>query len=102
MLRWSSAGPHSINCERNVVSIPVIDVFAGPGGLNEGFSSIAGLDGDTAFRTALSVEMDDSACRTLLLRATVRALRRRNGGVIPSVYLDFLREQPPVEDFFRL
>lgn len=54
-------------------SIPVIDVFAGPGGLNEGFSK-AGRSSSIRFETALSIEMDPIACRTLRLRSVRRQL----------------------------
>lgn len=55
------------------MSIPVVDVFAGPGGLNEGFSSVG--DGKV-FETKLSIEMEDSAIDTLTLRATTRSIRK--------------------------
>ena len=41
--------------------IPVIDLFAGPGGLGEGFSSVEDRPGSARFRIALSVEKDPSA-----------------------------------------
>ncbi len=50
----------------------IIDLFAGPGGLGEGFSSYA--DGE-AFRIALSVEMESSAHQTLTLRSFFRHIR---------------------------
>jgi DNA (cytosine-5)-methyltransferase 1 len=55
-------------------SIPIIDVFAGPGGLGEGFSAFADARGESPFRIALSVEKDEIACRTLRLRAIRRQL----------------------------
>lgn len=82
------------------MSIPVIDVFAGPGGLNEGFSSLTGSDNEQIFKTELSVEMDEWAVRTLKLRATVRALAKQNGGATHPLYLQFLQKQVPVEKFF--
>jgi DNA (cytosine-5)-methyltransferase 1 len=54
--------------------IPVVDVFAGPGGLGEGFSSLIYADGTRAFRLALSIEKDPVAHRTLSLRAAFRLL----------------------------
>ena len=55
-------------------SIPIIDIFAGPGGLGEGFSALKTKGGHDAFRIALSVEKDEIACRTLRLRAIKRYL----------------------------
>ena len=43
--------------------IPVIDIFAGPGGLGEGFSSLS--DGN-AFNIVLSIEKDIYAHKTLV------------------------------------
>ena len=57
--------------QHNKEKIPIIDLFAGPGGLGEGFSSR--LSGNTRpFRIALSVEKDAHAHRTLSLRAFYR------------------------------
>jgi DNA (cytosine-5)-methyltransferase 1 len=52
-------------------SIQVVDLFAGPGGLGEGFSSL----GD-AFKILVSAEMDPIACKTLRLRSFFRTLNR--------------------------
>lgn len=54
--------------------VPIIDVFAGPGGLGEGFSTLKNDRGQRTFRIALSVEKDVIACRTLKLRAVRRHL----------------------------
>lgn len=48
-----------------------MDLFAGPGGLGEGFSSFT-AGGAHPFRIGFSVEMEESAHRTLTLRAFVR------------------------------
>ncbi len=42
--------------------INVIDLFAGPGGLGEGFNT---YKGSASFKTQISVEMDKYACETL-------------------------------------
>ena len=55
--------------------IPIIDLFAGPGGLGEGFSSVNNPDGTPAFRIGLSIEKEASAHKTLTLRAVFRQLR---------------------------
>lgn len=58
------------------MSIPVVDIFAGPGGLGEGFSSAKNEQGEYAFHTIVSAEMEESALRTLRLRAFKRLLER--------------------------
>jgi len=55
--------------------VPIIDLFAGPGGLGEGFSSIQNQDGSYGFRIGLSIEKDFFAHRTLTLRSVFRHLR---------------------------
>lgn len=51
------------------MTIDVIDLFAGPGGLGEGFAS---FDEGRAFKIAVSVEMEKSAHQTLTLRSFFR------------------------------
>lgn len=52
--------------------IRIIDLFAGPGGLGEGFSALRDTKGNRAFRIAMSVEKEESAHATLTLRAFLR------------------------------
>ena len=66
--------------------IPVIDLFAGPGGLGEGFSAFRGPDTQPGFRVALSIEKDEAAYRTLRLRAFLRKFGTR----FPPEYYSFL------------
>lgn len=54
--------------------ILVIDLFAGPGGLGEGFSSCTQYDGRKAFKIGVSVEKDPAAHKTLITRALFRQL----------------------------
>lgn len=82
------------------MGIPVIDVFAGPGGLNEGFSSIRDVSGARSFTTVGSFEMDSLACETLKLRATYRLLRDANGGRTPDSYLQLLRGAVTLTEFY--
>lgn len=77
--------------------IPVIDLFAGPGGLNEGFSRVGEDIGAPAFRTIGSFEMEFSACSTLRLRGAYRFLLR-NGGV-PEAYYRFIRGEIDFNEF---
>ncbi len=51
--------------------IPVIDLFAGPGGLAEGFSSVVNGN-QRIFKIKLSIEKDENAHKTLLLRSFCR------------------------------
>jgi DNA (cytosine-5)-methyltransferase 1 len=67
--------------------ISVIDLFAGPGGLNEGFSSFVNGKGHSPFQTAISIEKESSAHSTLLLRAFYRQFPL---GEAPSEYYDFI------------
>lgn len=63
--------------------IPVVDLFAGPGGLGEGFSSIH--DGK-AFKILVSAEMESSAHQTLRLRSFFRILKQKGGNALDSYY----------------
>lgn len=84
--------------------IPVIDLFAGPGGLGEGFSaftpppragsvSARSLPG---FRIALSIEKDPSAWQTLRLRSFFRQFP---SGSAPELYYQLLRGEFPLAEF---
>jgi DNA (cytosine-5)-methyltransferase 1 len=66
----------------------VVDLFAGPGGLAEGFSSVTTANGTPAFQIELSVEKERAAHSTLLLRTFLRQFRDR----LPTEYRDFLRQ----------
>lgn len=68
--------------------IAVVDLFAGPGGLGEGFSSFATSRGQHPFEIVLSAEKDPFAQQTLELRTFLRAFRGRDE--IPPEYRDFL------------
>src|SRR4051812_34136349 len=68
--------------------IPTIDLFAGPGGLGEGFTSASAADGRPFFDIRLSIEKDLIAHRTLELRAFVRSFA---SSCIPGHYYDYLR-----------
>ncbi|BAO44986.1 DNA cytosine methyltransferase [Thiolapillus brandeum] len=68
--------------------IRVIDLFAGPGGLGEGFSSLRDASGQGMFQICMSVEKEPSAHATLQLRAF---LRQFEFGQFPSEYHDYLR-----------
>jgi DNA (cytosine-5)-methyltransferase 1 len=69
--------------------VPVIDLFAGPGGLAEGFSSISGANNNRIFDVKLSVEKDQNAHSTLELRSFFRQFKKE---MIPEEYYQVLRE----------
>lgn len=60
------------NEKKKLMSVPVIDLFAGPGGLGEGFARASSV----RFDIAVSIEKDGMAFETLQLRAAHRALAR--------------------------
>jgi DNA (cytosine-5)-methyltransferase 1 len=77
--------------------IPVIDLFAGPGGLGEGFSRYHDGCGRATFRIALSIEKDESARRTLRLRSFLRQFPE---GRLPEAYYQFLRGETTERELF--
>jgi DNA (cytosine-5)-methyltransferase 1 len=70
--------------------IPVIDLFAGPGGLGEGFSSYRRQSGKSAFKIGLSVECDKQAHQTLQLRSFYRQFGSTR---VPKEYYLHLEEK---------
>ncbi|MBC5782649.1 DNA cytosine methyltransferase [Ramlibacter sp. USB13] len=77
--------------------IPVIDLFAGPGGLGEGFSRESSAD----FRIAVSIEKDPMAFETLRLRAAFRQLQRRNASEATWAEWDRIIAEAPWPSAFR-
>ena len=64
----------------STIPIPVVDLFAGPGGLGEGFSSFTRkhIGRAPVFQVAVSAEMEASAHQTLTLRSYYRKLMATN------------------------
>ena len=75
----------------------LIDLFAGPGGLGEGFAA-AGREGEGAFDIRLSVERQPIEVNTLRLRAFLRLFE--NG--FPKAYHDALNSGTPFPDWSTL
>jgi DNA (cytosine-5)-methyltransferase 1 len=78
--------------------IPVIDIFAGPGGLGEGFSSLLKPDGTRTFKIALSIEKDEYAHKTLTLRSFFRQF---NPGHAPDEYYEFVKGNIRLEELYK-
>jgi len=74
------------------MAIPVIDIFAGPGGLGEGFSSITDEYGNRIFNIRLSIEKDEIAHQTLCLRSFYRQFKKED---VPEIYYSFIKENDP-------
>lgn len=81
-------------------AIPVIDLFAGPGGLGEGFSSLVDKNGNPVFQIAMSVERDESAHKTLRMRSFFRKLTHGNSPA-PAEYLKYI-SNPNAKNLDRL
>jgi DNA (cytosine-5)-methyltransferase 1 len=79
-------------------AIPVIDLFAGPGGLAEGFASLGRPEGSPRFRIALSIEKDAMAHQTLELRAFYRQFPHSE---LPEEYYEHLRGKLSRTELFQ-
>lgn len=69
--------------------IPVVDIFAGPGGLGEGFSAFVPRRSSKVapFKIAVSAEMEPNAAKTLRLRAFFRQFP---AGQAPDSYYEYV------------
>jgi DNA (cytosine-5)-methyltransferase 1 len=76
----------------------VVDLFAGPGGLAEGFSSVRSPSGSRVFDIRLSVEKDPAAHKTLLMRSFLRQFEKE----YPQEYYDFLSDPDQEPDWATL
>ncbi len=75
----------------------VIDIFAGPGGLGEGFSALE-IARARPFQIGLSIEKDATAHRTLQLRAFYRQFKSAD---VPDSYYAYLRGETDRESLQR-
>ena len=75
-----------------------MDIFAGPGGLGEGFSSFS-VDKFRPFDIKMSVEKDPDACRTLKLRSFFRTV---HFDLLKPHMTNFLKSKRTIEDEKRL
>ena len=76
--------------------IPVIDLFAGPGGLGEGFSSLCDEKGNRYFKIVLSIEKEINAHKTLELRAFFREF----GNHAPDEYYSYIKGEITRDELF--
>lgn len=80
------------------MQIPIIDLFAGPGGLGEGFSAFQTRKGMHPFKIALSIEKDPDAHKTLQTRCFFRQFPANK---VPDGYYDYLRGMISRQDLFQ-
>ena len=74
--------------KKHLIMIPIVDIFAGAGGLSEGFAR-------AGFKVALSCEKDEIFCETLKIRHFVNSFKKTN---IPDDYYNFLKGKISLED----
>ncbi len=77
--------------------IKVIDIFAGPGGLSEGFSHSVYESGSHVFDIVLSVEKDLNAFDTLKLRTFLRQFQDK----FPQEYYEFLDDKIDLKQLYE-
>jgi DNA (cytosine-5)-methyltransferase 1 len=90
-LRKDGPVPHKV--------IPIIDVFAGPGGLSEGFSRFSEFSrSPISFQTCLAIEKDPVAAKTLTLRSFFRQFEFKRA---PEDYYNVIRQKLSISDLKR-
>lgn len=77
--------------------IPVLDLFAGPGGLGEGFTACRTNARQATFKIALSIEKEPAAHSTLELRSFFRQFPPKQ---VPKEYYQHLRGKITQEDLY--
>lgn len=83
---------------RHKEAYKVIDVFAGPGGLGEGFAALDCDAGKPSFKLALSIEKDPSAHSTLMLRSFYRQFDPEK---IPQEYWSYAKGEIAKAELFE-
>lgn len=78
--------------------IPIIDIFAGPGGLGEGFCALKNKSGKRVFKISLSIEKEPFAHQTLTLRSFFRQF---DIGEVPDDYYEFLKKNISLEQLYE-
>lgn len=78
-----------------VSGYPVVDLFAGPGGLGEGFAELYTDDLVPIFKSIASIERDHYAHQTLVLRHFYRTFRPED---VPDSYYNYLASKISKEE----
>ncbi len=77
----------------------VVDIFAGSGGLGEGFASFGYNTDETPFKLAVSIEKDPSAHSTLVLRSFYRQFPQDK---VPQNYWEYAKGNITKAELFDL
>ena len=94
------AGQAILGSSMETDDVLVIDLFAGPGGLGEGFASCENASGRYPFKIGVSVEKEPSAHKTLTTRAFYRKIKDRPEGL--SAYFSYLNNKITRQELFSL
>jgi DNA (cytosine-5)-methyltransferase 1 len=80
------------------MGIPIVDIFAGPGGLGEGFTSYFDQKSkERKFKIILSIEKDECAHKTLTLRSFFRQFSLED---VPIDYYDYLSGRITLDELY--
>ena len=77
---------------------PVVDLFAGPGGLGEGFASLLDEKGERRFESVAAIERDECSHRTLTLRHFFRGFSEDE---LPDDYYRYLKGEIDCRELYR-
>ena len=86
-----------MNYRDDIVSYPVVDLFAGPGGLGEGFSQLYNSN-YSEFTPIASIEDEFHAYQTLVLRHFFRSFRSNSA---PDDYYLYLEKKIPLDELIK-
>ena len=76
---------------------PVVDLFAGPGGLGEGFASLIDEHSRPRFTSLVAIERDEFSHQTLLLRHFLRGF----ADGVPEDYYSYLADEIDLDTLYR-
>ena len=74
---------------------PIVDLFAGPGGLGDGFSALSNGNNSPTFKVVVAIERDESARQTLTLRHFYRSFDWED---VPDEYYSYLAGDVQLEE----
>jgi len=89
---------HRGQAQQRFPAYKVVDLFAGPGGLGEGFASSVDEKGCSRFTSVVSIERDEFSHQTLLLRHFIRQFAE---GEVPDDYYAFLAGDISRDQLYR-